>query len=377
MKRFMNTMFVFVALFALVFSAFSASPAYAVDDITRPIVATFTVGTSVLDDVAAEFTIRSNDTDAVAYLVTADSEAPHPVYPYTGSWAALTPATDTAGTFSFASTATYPDGTYTLYPWVKDAAGNVSLFYYGEPATVAFATYKVDRTPVATVTWLATDKDYDSNSAVDYTNVATLSYKVQFSEPVYGFALADLSFTGSTAATRTPGNFAGVDGDSLYTFDVVLSGSPITNGTVNVQVSATSVTDAATAGNANLASNIAVVTFDDVKPTVATFTLGAHTGLDVAISAFTGDYGTGVPLCGYKVTSVLKEIPAITPAVPTVADGGWTGVFPPKWTAPAADAEGYTLYPWVIDCAGNISATSGTGVNTGAMVAAADRKSVV
>ncbi len=68
----------------------------------------------------------SDDGGVTGYMITASSAAPLSTDP---NWLASAPAT-------------YPvagDGTYTLYPWAKDAAGNVSAVY-GSPAVVIVNT---------------------------------------------------------------------------------------------------------------------------------------------------------------------------------------------------------------------------------------------
>jgi predicted outer membrane repeat protein len=80
----------------------------------------------------------SDNTGVTGYMITESATAP------IGNdlgWAASAPATYTVAA----------DGTYTLYPWVKDAVGNVSAVY-GSPATVIVNTIVPDTTkPVVTI----------------------------------------------------------------------------------------------------------------------------------------------------------------------------------------------------------------------------------
>jgi hypothetical protein len=60
------------------------------------------------------------------YIITKTSTPPSAG---ASGWTALAPTTYTVGS----------DGSYTLYPWVKDAAGNVSAVF-GSPASVSVDT---------------------------------------------------------------------------------------------------------------------------------------------------------------------------------------------------------------------------------------------
>ena len=64
--------------------------------------------------------------------------------------------------------------------------------------------------------------------------------KAAFSEPVSGFTLDDIA-----VANGAVGNFAGSDGDAVYTFDV----TPDAVGTVTVEIAAGAAQDAGGAGN--------------------------------------------------------------------------------------------------------------------------------
>jgi hypothetical protein len=96
-------------------------------DQTPPTVTAFTATspTNKLDIPITAFT-ASDDVGVTGYMITASSAAPLSTDP---NWLASAPATyHVAG-----------DGTYTLYPWAKDAAGNVSAVY-GSPAVVTVNT---------------------------------------------------------------------------------------------------------------------------------------------------------------------------------------------------------------------------------------------
>ena len=95
-----------------------------------------------------------------------------------------------------------------------------------------------------------------SGGASGTTGVATHAVTAQFSEPVTGFAGADV-----LVANGTVGNFVALDADS-YTFEVTAAaGGPVT-----VDVPAASAQDGA--GTASVASNQLAWTYDATAPTV-------------------------------------------------------------------------------------------------------------
>jgi LPXTG-site transpeptidase (sortase) family protein len=144
-------------------------------DASAPSVTTFTVTSpSTSRNIpVTDFTVW-DDIGVTGFMVTTSSTAPAAG---SASWAALPPATFTVAA----------DGSYTLYPWVKDAAGRVSAVF-GTPRSVT-----VDATaPSVTI-----------NQAVgqaDPVKAGPVTFTVVFSEPVTGFDAADLSLFGSTVA---------------------------------------------------------------------------------------------------------------------------------------------------------------------------------
>lgn len=91
------------------------------------------------------------------------------------------------------------------------------------------------------------------------------------------------------------------------------------------------------------------VVVDMTAPTVASFTVNAQTNSrNIPIGGITGtDVGTNV--AAYLVTSTSTQ--------PAAGAAGWSGTVPA--TFPVAADGSYTLYPWVKDAAGNVSAVSG------------------
>ncbi|MBJ6802485.1 CxxxxCH/CxxCH domain-containing protein [Geomonas propionica] len=96
-------------------SAVYASPVTVVVDMTAPTVATFTVNTQSASRSIPIAALTGTDvgTSVSRYLITTTSTQPAAG---AAGWSATAPTT-----FAVAA-----DGSYTLYPWVKDAAGNVS-----------------------------------------------------------------------------------------------------------------------------------------------------------------------------------------------------------------------------------------------------------
>jgi hypothetical protein len=110
-------------------SAVFGSPASVTVDATAPTVTTFTApaSSSSLTIPISAFTA----TDAVGvtgYLITTTSTPPTAG---AAGWTGSAPTTYTVGS----------QGSYTLYPWAKDAAGNVSAVF-GSPASVTVGTPK-------------------------------------------------------------------------------------------------------------------------------------------------------------------------------------------------------------------------------------------
>ncbi|MCY2987373.1 MAG: Ig-like domain-containing protein [Planctomycetota bacterium] len=185
-----------------------------------------------------------------------------------------------------------------------DAAGNPSLASTSADAAV---TYDVTP-PTVTINQAVTQ--------ADPTRTALLHFTVMFSEPVTGFAAADLLLDGPAPGTLTVTVWP-VD---ATTYDVAVRGMT-GNGTVTVSVPAGAALDAA--GNLSLASTSldAVVTYDVVPPTV---TINQASGqADPARTApihFTVAFSE--PVIGFTATDVLLggTVPGILSAAVTLVD---------------------------------------------------------
>jgi hypothetical protein len=205
-------------------------------DVVAPTVSTFTVTSpsSSLNVPVTAFTATDN-IGVTGYLITT-TNLPKP--------GAGDPGWSGTGTFTAAS-----DGTYTLYPWAKDAAGNVSA-EFATPRTVT-----VDTTPPSVTVNQAAGQ-------VDPANSSPVNFTVVFSESVTGFNNADVTIGGTAGGTKT----AVVTGSGA-TYNVAVSGMT-TSGTVTVGVIAGAAADPA--GNASTASTSTdnTVTWDIAPVTV-------------------------------------------------------------------------------------------------------------
>ncbi|BET59095.1 fibronectin type III domain-containing protein [Geobacter sp. 60473] len=115
------------------------------------------------------------------------------------------------------------------------------------------------------------------------------------------------------------------------------------------------------AGNgANLSLNgvgaTAGVLVDTEQPAVTAFTVATRAaGLTVPIASFTAADGSGSGVAGYLITN------SDTP--PPAGDPGWSVLAPTTYVVAATGT--YTLYPWVKDAAGNVSAVHGAPATVG------------
>ena len=156
----------------------------------------------------------TDDTAVTGYLITTSS----------------TPPTAGAASWTGTAPATYKvlsDGSYTLYPWAKDAAGNVSAVF-ASPRTVVVDT---------TAPTVQTITRADTNP----TSAASVHFTITFSEAVMGVDATDFTLmaTGISGAAVSGVSGAG----SVYTV-TVNTGSG--NGTIRLDVPASaSITDLA------------------------------------------------------------------------------------------------------------------------------------
>jgi hypothetical protein len=181
------------------------SPCAVVVDTTKPTVNTFTVTTSSnsLNIPITAFT-ASDAVGVTGYLITTSSTVPAAG---AGGWTGTAPTPYTVAS----------DGSYTLYPWARDAAGNVSAVF-GSPVNVIVDTAAPS---VTSITRLNPSP----------TNLASVDFTVTFSEAVTGVDTGDfaLTTTGVTGAS-----ISGVSGSGSTHTVTVNTGSG--NGTIRLDV---------------------------------------------------------------------------------------------------------------------------------------------
>jgi hypothetical protein len=139
---------------------------------------------------------------------------------YTITESATPPAAGAAG-WSTSAPTTYTvgsDGSYTLYPWAKDATGNVSQVY-SSPASVSVDT--------SSSTIISRER-LNLNS----TTAASVNFAVSFSEAVTGVDAAD--FTRATTGSVSGAAISGVRGSgTTYTVTINKGGG---SGTIRLDV---------------------------------------------------------------------------------------------------------------------------------------------
>ena len=143
-----------------------------------------------------------------------------------------------------------------------------------------------------------------SASQTSPSNAATLNMTVQFSEPVTGFAIGDI-----TVVNGVKGNFVAVDADT-YTFDITPSAGTVT---VTADIAGAAAKDVAL--NDNTAAPQFTIVSDKTAPTVTK--LGDDT-VDVSIAAA----GT-LDLVFSEPLSAAGKL-AVTGAITTGANNGPT-----------------------------------------------------
>lgn len=145
---------------------------------------------------------------------------------------------------------------------IKDAAGNnavLTLPAPGAPNSLGANKNIVIDTAGPTVTL--------GSTLTGPTNAATVPVTIQFSEPVIGFSISDVTVIGGSKS-----NFVALDGDT-YTVDIL---PPLGNTTVSAYVGANVATDAV--GNPNTTSPTWEIVSDRSAPTVVGVTSTVENG---------------------------------------------------------------------------------------------------
>jgi hypothetical protein len=287
-------------------SSVFGSPRTVIVDMTAPTVTAFTATSpsASLNIPITSFT--ATDANGVTgYLITESSTPPSAG---AAGWTGSAPASYTVAS----------DGTYTLYPWAKDAAGNVSSVF-GSPRTVV-----VDSTAPTVTAFTATSPSglvisITSFTATDANGVTGYLITESSTPPLAGAA----GWTGSAPSTYT------VASEGVYTLYPWAKDA---------------------AGNvSSVFGSPRTVIVDTTPPTVTAFTATSpSTSLNIPITSFTAS--DAVSVAGYLITE------SSTP--PSAGAAGWTGSAPSTYTV-ASDGT-YTLYPWAKDSADNVSSVFGS-----------------
>jgi hypothetical protein len=193
-----------------------ASPPTVDVDTTKPTVNNFTATTTSRNlNIPITAFLATDNVAVTGYLITTSSTPPEAEDP---SWAGTAPIT-----FTVAS-----DGTYTLYPWARDAAGNVSNIFASPP------TVKVDTISPHVVSIV--------RASLNPTTANSVNFTITFSEGVSGVGISDfiLSKTGIITGESVTGV---IGGPIIYTVSV---NTGFKNGTLRLDVPASAtITDLA------------------------------------------------------------------------------------------------------------------------------------
>jgi hypothetical protein len=279
-------------------------------DTIAPAVASFTVPSisTSLQIPITEFT-ASDDVAVTGYLITESSTPPSAG---AAGWTASAPTSYVVG----------GDGSYTLYPWVKSAAGNVSPVY-GSPANVTVDATK----PTVTAFTLP--------SSSTSLNIPITTFTAADNMTVSGYRI-------STSSTPPSAGAAGWTGSAPTTYSVGSSGFYVLYPWVKDSL-----------GNVSAVyGSPASILVDATKPTVNSFAASSlSTSLNVSITAFTAS--DNVAVAGYRITE--------SSTAPSAGSAGWTGSAPTTFTVASQGV--HILYPWVKDSLGNVSVVYGSPVS--------------
>jgi hypothetical protein len=273
-------------------SAAYGSPASVTVDTTAPSVTSFTATspTNSLNIPITAFT-ASDSNGVTGYLITTSSTPPSAG---AAGWAGTAPSTYTVASA----------GAYTLYPWAKDALGNVSAAY-GSPASVT-----VDTTAPTVTSITRMNSNPTNTGSVDFvvgfsesglTGIDTSDFTLTTTGSISGASVTNVSPFATVLWTVTVNTGSGdgtirlnlVDDDTITdTAGNKLGGTGTGNGdftsgqSYTVDKTAPTVSMSSTASNPTNISPIAVtVTFSE---DVTGFTSGDITPGNATISNFTG-----------------------------------------------------------------------------------------
>jgi hypothetical protein len=299
----------------------SATVTITLPDITKPMVTAFTLPATSATATVGITTFTATDNLAVTgYLVTETSAAPSAG---AAGWSAAKPTQ-----YTFTNIPEAVATAKTLYAWARDAAGNVSA---GVSTTVTITLPDITKPAVTAFTLPAT-------SATATVGITTLA------------ATDNVAVTGYLVTETSAAPAAGAAGWTIakptsYTF----SGVP--DGVATAKTLYAWAKDAAGNVSASASASVAITLPDVTKPTVESFTLPALVNT-LTVTGLTITASDNVAVTGYLLSESVS--------VPSLSAAGWTTSKPTAFTF--ATAGGKTLYLFVRDGAGNISAPQGATV---------------
>jgi len=276
-------------------------------DTTAPIVTGFVIPSTSTTLTVPITTFTATDSAGVTgYLVTTSSAIP------------ASNATGWSGTalvsYSFTTA-----GAKSLYAWAKDAAGNVSA-----PLS-AVTTITLPDTAAPVVTGFVIPSSSNTLTIPVTTLIATDNIGVTGYLIKETSAIPAASAAGWSSAVPTSYTFGSAGSKALYAW--------AKDGAGNV--------------SAPLSAMIAVSLPDVTAPFITGFVIpSSSSSLIVPITTLTATDDVGIT--GYLVTEIST--------IPLVSASGWNSVAPTSYTFAAAGNK--TLYAWVKDAAGHISASA-------------------
>ncbi len=222
-----------------------------------------------------------------------------------GAWSATPPKSYTVSS----------GGTVILYPWVKDAAGNISSIASG-----AFCQTVTPSHPTVT-SFVVTN---GAGSVLNVSMTATDDTSV-----ISGYQI-------TTTATAPPATGAGWSAIPLTSYTATSSGTFTLYAWVKDL-----------AGHVSPAKT-ASATITLTKPMVTGFAVGLQTATNVvSITTFTSNLAAGT---GYYLITEAA-------ATPSATNGGWFTTPPASYSFPYGTSGSKTLYGWVKNAAGTVSAS--------------------
>ncbi|NVN92443.1 MAG: hypothetical protein HXX11_17845, partial [Desulfuromonadales bacterium] len=213
------------------------------------------------------------------------------------------------------------EGSKTAYAWAKDAAGNVSS---------SLTTTVTITLPDLTAPTMSA---FSMPSTATTLSVAISSLTATDNRAVTGYLVTESS-------TKPAASASGWTTSAPTSFTFSATGTKIAYAWAK---------DAAGNVSSSLLASVSISLTDTKAPSVSRFSIPpTSSSKTISITRFTANDNVGV--IGYLITET--STPPATNAI------GWSNSKPTTYTA--ATSGSHTLYPWVKDAAGNVSAVFGS-----------------